>query len=90
MEDLAQGVDIFIGTTGRVLDHMNQGNIDMSYVETVILDEADVMLKMGFREDCQQIFDTIKRENKTKCFQVGLFSATFPDWVKEICAQYMS
>jgi len=52
---LRRGVDIFVGTTGRVLDHIERGNIDFSQVKTVVLDEADVMLKMGFKEDVEKV-----------------------------------
>lgn len=46
---LKEGVDIFVGTTGRILDHMRRGNIDFSCLKTLVLDEADVMLAMGFK-----------------------------------------
>jgi ATP-dependent RNA helicase DDX21 len=46
-------VDIFVGTTGRVLDHIERGNIDFSSIKTMILDEADQMLKLGFKEDVE-------------------------------------
>lgn len=44
-----------MGTTGRVLDHIERGNIDFSGIKTVILDEADVMLKLGFKEDVEKV-----------------------------------
>jgi len=50
---LRKGVDIFVGTTGRVKDHIERGNIDFSGLKTLILDEADVMLKLGFKEDIE-------------------------------------
>lgn len=59
---LRAGVDIFVGTTGRVLDHINRGNIDFSGVKTVILDEADVMLKLGFKEDVDKILERVREE----------------------------
>ena len=49
--ELRRGVDFFVGTTGRVLDHINRGNINFSQIKTVVLDEADQMLKLGFKED---------------------------------------
>ena len=52
---LKNGVDLFVGTTGRVLDHIERGNIDFSSLKTVVLDEADVMLKLGFKEDVEKI-----------------------------------
>lgn len=56
IKDLRYGVDIFVGTTGRVLDHIQRGNIDFGNLECLILDEADQMLKMGFKEDIEQVF----------------------------------
>ncbi len=44
-----------MGTTGRVLDHINRGNIDFSNIKTMILDEADQMLKLGFKEDVDKV-----------------------------------
>ena len=54
---LKRGVDLFVGTTGRVLDHIERGNIDFSGLKTLILDEADVMLKLGFKEDVEKILN---------------------------------
>lgn len=54
-QQLKRGVDLFVGTTGRVKDHIERGNIDFSGLKTLILDEADVMLKLGFKEDVDQI-----------------------------------
>ncbi len=53
--ELRRGVDIFVGTCGRVYDHIERGNIDFSNIKTVILDEADQMLKLGFKEDVEQV-----------------------------------
>jgi ATP-dependent RNA helicase DeaD len=52
---LRRGVEIFVGTTGRVLDHIERGNIDFQSIKTVILDEADIMLKLGFKEDVERV-----------------------------------
>jgi len=49
--ELRRGVDIFVGTTGRVLDHMNRGNLNFTQLKYFIMDEADQMLKLGFKED---------------------------------------
>jgi ATP-dependent RNA helicase DeaD len=62
ISELKRGVDFFVGTTGRVLDHINRGNISFSDLKTVVLDEADQMLKLGFKEDVEEILSTIKRE----------------------------
>ena len=53
--ELRNGVDIFVGTTGRVLDHIERGNIDFSSIKTMVLDEADQMLKLGFKEDVESV-----------------------------------
>lgn len=58
---LRKGVDIMVGTTGRVLDHMNRGNLkNFSQLKALILDEADQMLNMGFKEDVDKILEGIK------------------------------
>lgn len=65
MEDqtnqLRGGAEIFVGTTGRVLDHLNRGNIDFSKIRSVVLDEADQMLKLGFKEDIEEILRFVKK-----------------------------
>jgi ATP-dependent RNA helicase DeaD len=53
--ELRNGVDIFVGTTGRVLDHIERGNIDFTNIRTMVLDEADQMLKLGFKEDVESV-----------------------------------
>jgi superfamily II DNA/RNA helicase len=58
--ELKRGVDIFVGTTGRIKDHMDRGNIDFSDLKTIILDEADVMLKLGFKEDVDFILQEVR------------------------------
>ena len=80
---LKSGADIFVGTTGRVLDHIERGNIDFQDVKTIILDEADVMLKLGFKDDVEKILEKCKSEC-SKDLQLALFSATIPDWVKDL------
>jgi hypothetical protein len=55
MTALRSGIEIFVGTTGRVLDHIERGNIDFSSIKSVILDEADQMLKLGFKEDVEKV-----------------------------------
>ena len=53
-----------MGTTGRVKDHIDRGNIDFSDLKSVILDEADVMLKLGFKEDVDYILGEVKKVNQ--------------------------
>lgn len=57
---LKKGTDFFVGTTGRVLDHINRGNVDFGGLKTIVLDEADVMLNMGFKEDVENILRAAK------------------------------
>jgi len=85
---LKSGVDLFVGTTGRVLDHIERGNIDFSDIKSVVLDEADVMLKLGFKEDVDKILGKIK-EREIRDLQICLFSATVPAWVNDIARQHM-
>ncbi|CAI5734064.1 unnamed protein product [Hyaloperonospora brassicae] len=85
------GVDILVGTTGRVIDHIDRGNLRLHNCEFLILDEADTMLEMGFREDVQKVFaamEQVQKESTTKR-QTLLFSATIPKWVKDVADKYM-
>ena len=77
---LRRGVDIFVGTTGRVKDHIERKNFDFSGLKFAILDEADRMLDMGFKEDVEQIMGTIKAAGP-KEVQTLMFSATVEKWV---------
>jgi len=76
---LRRGVDIVVATPGRLLDHMGQGTIDLSHVDTLILDEADRMLDMGFIRDIRKVLRVLppKRQNL-------LFSATCSDEIREL------
>lgn len=86
---LKNGVDLFVGTTGRVLDHIERENIDFSELKTLVLDEADVMLNMGFKEDIEKILNKATEVIDKKDLQVCLFSATLPDWIDEVARGYM-
>ena len=57
---LRRGVDIFVGTTGRIKDHMERGNFKFDDLKFAILDEADIMLNLGFKEDVEKIMGAIK------------------------------
>ncbi|GKV33686.1 hypothetical protein SLEP1_g42160 [Rubroshorea leprosula] len=83
---LKRGVDIVVGTPGRIKDHIERGNIDLRSLKFRILDEADEMLRMGFVEDVELILGKV--EDVTKV-QTLLFSATLPDWVKNIAARFL-
>ena len=73
IRSLKSGTQIIIGTPGRVMDHMRRKTIKMDQVHTVVLDEADEMLNMGFREDIETILSGVPEERQTV-----LFSATMP------------
>ena len=81
---LRQGVEVIVGTPGRLLDLINQGSLDLSSVQTVVLDEADEMLSMGFIEDIESILGRIPTERQTM-----LFSATISKRVLELSARYL-
>ncbi|ESW15329.1 hypothetical protein PHAVU_007G063700 [Phaseolus vulgaris] len=83
---LRRGVDIVIGTPGRVKDHIERGNIDLSQLKFRVLDEADEMLRMGFIEDVELILGKVENVNKV---QTLLFSATLPYSIKQIAAQFL-
>lgn len=86
---LRNGIDILVGTPGRVIDHINRGNLILSDCNIVVLDEADEMLNMGFAEDVELVLDGVGSNNdeKTQCL---LFSATTPSWVKNIGRNYQT
>lgn len=87
--ELRTGVEFFVGTTGRVMDHINRGNIDFSDIKCVCLDEADQMLNMGFQEDVEKIMGSVTKVGKEKP-QFLLFSATVPHWVKDVARKYLA
>jgi len=76
---LKQGAQIVIGTPGRVMDHMRRGTLKLTGVKMVILDEADVMLNMGFREDIELILAATPKERQTV-----FFSATMPRPIRDL------
>jgi ATP-dependent RNA helicase DeaD len=82
---LAQGPRVVVGTPGRLLDHLNAGALDGAYVQTVVLDEADQMLDMGFRDDLEAILQKLPARNRTH-----LVSATFSGEVERIAKKYQS
>ncbi len=73
IRDLAAGFDILVATPGRLYDHIERGNVDLSQVKVLVLDEADRMLDMGFRPQIEAILDRMPTERQTL-----LFSATMP------------
>jgi len=79
---LSRGVDIVVGTPGRVLDHIDRTTLDLSALEWLVLDEADEMLDMGFIEDIERVMDAANPDRR-----VVLFSATMPAPIKRIAKE---
>ena len=82
---LRKGVDVVVGTPGRVLDHIRRKTMDLSDVSFVVMDEADEMLDMGFQEDIESIFKELKGERQT-----ALFSATFPHHLRGMAGRLLT
>ncbi|MEG0292252.1 MAG: DEAD/DEAH box helicase [Anaerovoracaceae bacterium] len=78
-----KGSQIVIGTPGRVMDHMRRKTLKLNGIHTVVLDEADEMLNMGFREDIETILEDVPEER-----QIALFSATMPQAIIDITKKY--
>ncbi|XP_039000185.1 DEAD-box ATP-dependent RNA helicase 7-like [Hibiscus syriacus] len=83
---LKRGVDIVVGTPGRIKDHIERGNIHLGSLKFRVLDEADEMLRMGFVDDVELILGKVEDASKV---QTLLFSATLPDWVKGIATRFL-
>ena len=81
---LKKGIDIVVGTPGRILDHLHRGTLDLSSLRWMVLDEADEMLNMGFIEDVDEILSYTPSERR-----LLLFSATMPPRVSELAQKYM-
>ena len=84
IRSLRQGVQVIVATPGRLMDLMNRGVVDLSGVHTVILDEADEMLNMGFVDDINEILAHVPEDRK-----MLLFSATMPNEIAKIAKRYM-
>ncbi|GAB5535991.1 MAG: DEAD/DEAH box helicase [Rubricoccaceae bacterium] len=82
---LNQGVDVVVATPGRLVDLLNQGYIDLSNVETVVLDEADEMLSMGFADDLEVILQATPDERQT-----AFLSATLPGRIRQMAGTYLN
>jgi ATP-dependent RNA helicase DeaD len=85
IKHLRQGVQVIVGTPGRVMDHMRRETIDLTTLKMVVLDEADEMLRMGFEEDVEWILSHTPETRQT-----ALFSATMPRQVRRIAEKYLN
>nr|WP_321458148.1 DEAD/DEAH box helicase [uncultured Cohaesibacter sp.] len=83
--DLSHGCHILVGTPGRLRDHIERGSLDLSYLRVSVLDEADEMLDLGFREDLEFILSNASEERQT-----FLFSATVPRPIEELAKTYQN
>src|SRR5579884_2536830 len=81
---LKRGVQIVVGTPGRLMDHIRRGTLDLSQVRMVVLDEADQMLDMGFIDDIEFILDQVPEPR-----QIALFSATIPPRIRSLSKRYL-
>ncbi len=84
LRKLKKGIDIVVGTPGRIIDHIRRRTLDLSKISFFILDEADEMLNMGFIDDIEKI---LKSANSVKRFM--LFSATMPSRIRTLASKYM-
>ncbi|MQL95025.1 hypothetical protein Taro_027700 [Colocasia esculenta] len=81
---ISRGVDVVVGTPGRIIDLINSNFLKLSEVQYLVLDEADQMLAVGFEEDVEVILDKLPQERQSM-----LFSATMPGWVKKLARKYL-
>ncbi len=81
---LRRGVQVVVGTPGRVIDHIKRGSLEVGSLDCLVLDEADEMLNMGFLEDVQFVLDQTPDTT-----QIALFSATLPDPIRRIAQKHL-
>ena len=84
-KQLRRGVEVVVGTPGRVIDHIKRGTLDLSELSCLVLDEADEMLNMGFLDDVQFVLDQTPEKR-----QIALFSATLPQPIRNIAQRYLN
>jgi ATP-independent RNA helicase DbpA len=84
LASLEHGAHIVVGTPGRVMDHLERGQPELDALNTLVLDEADRMLDMGFFDDIVTVAPPVPEERQTL-----LFSATYPEGIAKLSAQFM-
>ncbi len=85
LRQLKRGVHVIVGTPGRVMDHLRRKTLSLKGIQALVLDEADEMLKMGFIDDIEWIFDQAPETR-----QVALFSATMPDTIRRVARKHLT
>ncbi|HEY9033259.1 MAG TPA: DEAD/DEAH box helicase [Pseudomonadales bacterium] len=85
LRQLERGVQVVVGTPGRVMDHIRRGTLDLSTLNALVLDEADEMLRMGFIDDVEWILEQMPDQHQT-----ALFSATMPAPIRRISQKYLN
>lgn len=85
LKQLKRGAQIVVGTPGRVMDHMRRGSLKLNNLKTLVLDEADEMLRMGFIDDVNWVL-----EHTPDSRQIALFSATMPKEIKRVADQHLN
>jgi len=85
LNQLRRGVQVVVGTPGRVMDHMRRGTLDISRLQALVLDEADEMLRMGFIDDVDWILEHTPPER-----QIALFSATMPNEIRRVADRHLN
>ena len=84
LRQLKRGVQVVVGTPGRVMDHIRRGTLDLSTLQSLVLDEADEMLRMGFIDDVKWVL-----ENTPDDRQIALFSATMPRVIQDVAEAHL-
>ncbi len=84
VQSLEHGADVVVGTPGRILDHLERGSLSLAGVNTLVLDEADRMLDMGFFDDIAKVVRQCAKDRQTL-----LFSATYPEGIDKLASQFM-
>ncbi|KAL7855446.1 hypothetical protein AOLI_G00190500 [Acnodon oligacanthus] len=89
VDAIRNGIDILVGTPGRIKDHLQNSKLDLSQLKHVVLDEVDQMLDMGFAEQVEEIISASYTKDAESRPQTLLFSATCPQWVYNVAKKYM-
>ncbi len=85
LQHLKRGVNVVVGTPGRIMDHIRRGSLNLTEIQSLVLDEADEMLKMGFLDDVEWILEQAPAER-----QIALFSATMPATIRRIAQKHLN